>query len=105
MFPVCVQYINKEFGTVNYIIDFLENADESANGMFICLRSTMNNVELDWKRVSCFSADNANCKFGINYFLYTNILTLNNGILKANCNVHILHNTVKLALGNLNIDI
>ena len=29
MLSVCVQYFNKEFGTVNYIIDFLENADES----------------------------------------------------------------------------
>ena len=29
MLSVYVQYFNKEFGTVNYIIDFLENGDES----------------------------------------------------------------------------
>ena len=71
MFPVCVQYFYKKFGTVNYIIDFLKNADESADGMFKCLRNTMNNLELDWKRVSCFSADNANCNFGINFGIKT----------------------------------
>ena len=105
MFPVCVQYFNMELGTMNHIIDVLENADESADRMPKCLRNTMNNLELDWKRVSCFSADNANCNFGINHSLYTNILRLNNGIVKANCNAHILHNTVKLVLGNLNVDI
>ena len=47
MFPVCVQYFYNEFGTVNYIIDFLEDADESADGMFKCLRNTINNFELD----------------------------------------------------------
>ena len=30
MFPVCVQYFSLEHGTVTYIIDFFENADESA---------------------------------------------------------------------------
>ena len=104
MFPVSVQYFNKEFRSVNCIIDFLENADESADGMFKCLRNTMNNLELDWKRVFCFSADKANCNIGINYSLYANILTLNDDIVKANCNAHILHYTVKLALGNLNVD-
>ena len=105
MFPVCVQYFNKEFDTANYTIDFLENADESADGMFKYLRNNMNDLELDWKRVSYFSADNANCNFGIHHSLYTNILTLNDGIVKANRNAHILHNTVKLALENSNVDI
>ena len=64
MFPVCVQYFSLEHGTVIYIIDFFENADESADGMFTCLKNTMDNLQLDWKRVSCVSADNANCNFG-----------------------------------------
>ena len=105
MFPVSVQYFNKEFDTVNYINDFLENGDESADEMLKCLRNTMNNLKPDWKRVFCFSADNANCNFGINHSLYTNILILNDAIVKVNRNSHILHNTVKLALGNLIVNI
>ena len=37
--------------------------------------------------------------------LYTNVRTLNDGIIKANCSAHIVHNTLKFALGNLNVDI
>ena len=38
MFPVCVRYFNVEYSAVNCIIDFFENADESADGIF---RSSM----------------------------------------------------------------
>ena len=105
MFPVCVQYFSLEHGTVTYIIDFFENADESADGMFTSLKNTMDNLQLDWKSVSYLSADNANCNFGAKHSLYTNIHTLNDGIIKANCCAHIVHNTLKFALGNLNVDI
>ena len=101
MFLVCVQYFSLEHGTVTYIIDFFESAD----GMFTCLKNTMDNLQLDWKRVSCLSADNANCNFGEKHSLYTNVHTLNDGIIKANCSAHIVHNTLKFALGNLNVDI
>ena len=36
-------------GAVNYIIDFFENADESADGMFNCIKNTMDSLQLDWK--------------------------------------------------------
>ena len=105
MFPVCVQYFSLEHGTVTYIIDFFENADESADGMFTCLKNAMNNLQLDRKRVSSLSADNANCNFGEKHSLYINVRTLNDGIIKANCRAHIVHNTLKFSLGNLNVDI
>ena len=105
MFPFCVQYFSLEHGTVTYNIDFFENADESEDGMFTCLKNTMDNLQLDWKRVSCLSADNANCNFGEKHSIYTNVRTLNDSIIKANCSAHIVHNTSKFALGNLNVDI
>ena len=52
-----------ERGTVNCITDFFENASEIAEGMFIFLKNPMNSLQLDWKRVSDFSADNVSCKF------------------------------------------
>ena len=105
MFPVCVQYFSLEHGTVTYSINLFENADESADEMFTCLKNTMDNLQLDWKRVSCLSADNANCNFGEKHSLYINVRTLNDGIIKTNCSAHIVHNTLKFALGNLNVDI
>ena len=57
------------------------------------------------ERVSCLSVDNANCNFGEKHSLYTNVRTLNDSVIKANCNAHIVHNTLKFALGNLNVDI
>ena len=54
---------------------------------------------------SCLSADNAHCNFGEKHFLYANVRTLNDCIIKANCRAHIVHDTLKFALGNLNEDI
>ena len=73
--------------------------------MFNCLKNIMDSWQLDWKRVSSFSADNANFNFGANHSLYTNICSLNDCIIKVNCGARILHNTctVKFALGNLNL--
>ena len=102
MLAACVQYFSLEHGTVTYIIDFFENADESADGMFTYLKNTMDSLQLDWKRVSRLSAD---CNFGEKHSLYTNVRTQNDGIIKANCSAHIVHNTLKFALENLNVDI
>ena len=74
-----------EYDAVNYIIEFFDNADISANGMLRCLRKTMDNMKLDWERISCFSADKSKCKFDVKHSLYTIILTLND-VLMDNCN-------------------
>ena len=83
MFPLCVHYFSMAHGTMNYIIDFFENADDSADEMFNCLKNDIDSLQLDWKRVSSLSADNANCNFGANHSLYTNICTFNNCIIKC----------------------
>lgn len=44
----------------------------------------MNNVQLDWKYVSCFSADTINYKFETRS-LYRNLLTLNESAVKVKC--------------------
>jgi len=105
MFPLSVQYFNKEYGLRTYLVDFFENADESADGMFECLKNSMSNLGLNWQKVSSFSADNANCNFGNNKSLFQNIKKLNENVIKANCHAHIIHNMAKYALNNLDIDI
>ena len=73
--------------------------------MFNCLKDTMDSLQLDWKKVSSFSSDSANCNFGANHSLFTDICTLNECITEANCSAHILHNTMEFAWANLNLDI
>ena len=90
---------------VNSIIDFFENADESADRMLRCMRKTIDNSQLDCKRVSCFYENNATCNFETKHSSYANILALNYCLIKANSNAPILHNSVKRALQNMNIDV
>ena len=78
---------------------------KSENGMFTCLKNTMDNLQFDRKRVSCLNADNANFNYGEKHSIYTNVRTLNDGIINANCTALIVHNTLKFALGNLNVNI
>ena len=66
---------------------------------------TVDNLQLDWERVSCFIADNTNCNFWIKYSLYTNIFTLNERVIKPNCNAHIVHNEIRCLLENLNVNV
>ena len=41
------------------------------------------------------SVDNAIYNIGIKHSLYSNILTVKNSVIKANCNACTLHNSVK----------
>lgn len=65
----------------------------------------MNNLQLDWKRISCFHTDNANGNSRIRHSLYTNILiALNQSIVTANFNAPTVQNITKCVTENLNVD-
>ncbi|KAF0735454.1 Uncharacterized protein FWK35_00023555, partial [Aphis craccivora] len=42
----------------NYVIDFIENSDETADGIFKMINNIFTNSELDWEQVSGFCGDN-----------------------------------------------
>ena len=63
-FPVCIQYFDKVDGIQNRILDFAENSDESAMGMFNMVQKVLESLKLDIKNVVCLSADNTNSNFG-----------------------------------------
>lgn len=46
MFPLSVQYFNKKYGLRTCLVDFFENANESADGMFEHLKNLMSNLGL-----------------------------------------------------------
>lgn len=73
LFPLVVQYFDIEKGIQNKLLDFYENCDESANGMFDAINSSLSNHNLSFDRVSGLSADNTNANFGIHHSLYKNI--------------------------------
>jgi len=55
--------------------------------------------------VSSYSADNASENYGKKQSLFTKLKALNGKIVKANCNAHILHNTLKKVTDFINCDV
>ncbi|CAL9686817.1 unnamed protein product [Knipowitschia caucasica] len=105
MFPLAVQFFTPENGIVNKVIDFIENPDESAEGIVKTIHSSLGNMGLSLDHVSAFSADNANVNYGSHNSVFTKLRAANSGILRGNCHAHIVHNTVRKALDKLSVDV
>jgi hypothetical protein len=105
MFPFSIRYFTRNAGIQNKLLDFSENSDESADGMFLCLDGTMKKCSLDWMRLSGFSGDNTNANFGKHHSLFTNILIENADVNKSNCHPHMIGNAAKHACQQLEFDI
>ncbi|XP_047201966.1 uncharacterized protein LOC124855884 [Girardinichthys multiradiatus] len=105
MFPLAVQFFTSENGVVNKVIDFVENPDESAEGIVKMIQSSLENVGLSLDHVSAFSADNTNVNYGIHNSVFTKLRDANSEILCGNCHAHIIHNTMKKALDKLSVDV
>lgn len=105
LFPVVVQYFTRENGIQTKLIDFYENSDESADGMFKAVEESLKNCKLSVQNISGLSADNCNANFGTHHSLYTNIKSINAELIKANCHAHIVHNAVRHSLEFLDVDI
>jgi len=65
----------------------------------------LSNNGLDVKNVSAYSADNASVNYGCKKSVFTALKALNGGILKANCNAHIVHNTLRKMTDVLDCDV
>lgn len=105
LFPLVVQYFSINNGIQNKLLDFYENSNESADGMFAAIKESMDSYNLSFNQVSGLSADNCNANYGIHHSLYTNIKKEAPDLIKGNCHAHIVHNTVKYAMGYLIFDI
>lgn len=105
LFPLVVQYFTAKNGIQNKLLDFYENSNESADGMFHAIQKSMEQYKLSFSNVSALSADNTNANFGVNHSLFTNIRDLAPDIIKGNCHAHIVHNCMKHAMGFLMYDI
>lgn len=98
-----MQCFTAKNGIQNKLLDFYENSNESAGGMFNAIQKSMDLHKLSFDNISGLSDDNTN--FGINHSLFTNIQDLVLGLIKGNCHAHIVHNCMKHAVNFLSYDI
>lgn len=105
LFPLVIQYFTAKNGIENKLIDFYENSNESADGMFEAIQKSLEQYKLCFHNVSGLSADNTNANFGVNHSLFTNMNNLVPGLIKGNCHAHIVHNCVRHAMSFLSHDI
>lgn len=91
MFPLALQFFTPEKGIVKKLIDFVENADESAEGIANAIQSSLDTMGLT-----------------LDYTIHNSVFTKlksDNEILHCNCHAHIVHHTVKHALSKLSVDV
>ena len=102
---LAVQYFSPECGVTNKMLDFMENADESAAGIVALIEQSLEKCGLSFDQVTAFSADNTNVNYGIHNSVFTNLKKKQKDLLQGNCHAHIVHNTVKHALDQLTVDV
>ena len=105
IFPVCIQYFDPCKGIEHKLLNFIEQAEESADCIYKLLSENLKSHSLYIKNVSAYSADNANVNFGKRHSVYELLKADNSNIIKANCSNHVLHNAIKYAIDRLDIDV
>lgn len=105
MFPICVQYFTVDSGINKKLIVFDEHNDEHSVAVGCMIKTGLNKHGLDLKNVSAYSADNASVNYGVRQSVYTELQAENKNIVKANCNAHISHNTLRKVVDILDCDV
>ncbi|CAF4165969.1 unnamed protein product [Rotaria sp. Silwood2] len=103
-YPFCVQFLSSS-GVKKGIVDLIDDADESANGIFANVRQLIMDNDQDFNGLTALGADNTNVNVDENHSVYSLFKEESPDILKGNCYSHILHNSVKHAHRALPIDV
>ena len=105
LFPIAIQYFDSNSGLNNFVLDFYSDHNENSDAIYQQIVRCINENGLKFENMIAFTADNASVNFGIHQSVYQNLKLLNSSLIKANCNCHVLHNTVKHALSKCPLDI
>lgn len=93
MYPIGVQYFCLQYGCQIKLLDFFEQACETADGISNSVLRTLEKHNLSMSKVSAFSADNTNSNFGCRRSAFTLLQSYNKNIFKSGCLAHVVHNT------------
>ncbi len=105
LFPIALQYFDKEKGIINFVLDFYEDSDESSQAIFINLKRILEINKLNVNDLVAYGADNAHVNYGMNKSVFKKLKDENKFIAKSNCNCHLIHNTAKYGLLKLYLDV
>lgn len=105
MFPVCLQYFTVESGINKKLLEFVEQNDEKSSEIADMLISSIQDNGLDIQNISAYSADNASVNYGCKKSVFKELHSLNSNIVKANCNAHVVHNTLRKLTDVLDCDV
>jgi hypothetical protein len=105
LFPVCIQYFLRD-GVHKKLLDFVEQQnDERSAEVADMLTTSLSTHGLNLEYVVGYSAENASVNYGCKNSVYTKLQALNPNIVKANCNTHIVHNTLRKVVDVLDCDV
>lgn len=105
LFPILVRYYLPGEDLKLRLFDFFDDPDESANKIFLNLKTRMEKLGLNLKHVSSYSADNANVNFGRHHSVYQLLRQENPKILAGSCPAHMINNAVKYGLEKCTLDV
>lgn len=105
LFPIAVRYFSVKNGIQNKLLDFIENNDESSSSITTSILTTLDKCGLKISDISSYSADNASVNYGVHNSVHKKLLDLNTGLIKANCNCHVIHNAGRNASKALSYDV
>ncbi|XP_050297898.1 uncharacterized protein LOC126737174 [Anthonomus grandis grandis] len=105
LFPILLRYYVPSEGVKLFLLDYFEDPDESANGIYTNLKTRIQHAGLLLNYISCYSADNANVDFGRLHSVYQLLYKENNKVLAVGCPAHMVNNSVKNALAKCRFDV
>ncbi|CAF1555702.1 unnamed protein product, partial [Rotaria sordida] len=104
MLPIVAQYFS-DFGVKHGIIEFIEQQDESADGLFANIKYVLESHELELEKLCSLGSDNTNVNVGNKHSVFSLFNELIPLLVQGNCYCHILHNSVKHEHDHLLFDI
>ena len=105
MYPCAVQFFSRSKGICQGVLDFYFDAQEGHEDIYAQLERIVNAHQIGFNKISSYSADNAPVNYGRWHSVYQKLKEKNGFIVKANCNCHVLHNSVKHSLPSLSYDV
>ncbi|CAF4176055.1 unnamed protein product [Rotaria sp. Silwood2] len=96
---------NKKYSSRTWIIEFIEQQHESADGLFVNIKYVLESHGLELEKVSSLGSDNTNLNVGNNHSVFSLFNELIPRLIRGNCYCHVLHNSVKHGNNHLLFDV